>query len=376
MRILAVLILLSIHPIFAQVSLLVDVPENTPSVDAIFLAGDFQGWNPEDEAFRLERIEGTNSFFIKLTLPQQEIAFKFTRGSWEKVESTSDGSTRPNRTIHLAGADTLRLQILGWEDLFKKREPQSSASPQVQVLSENFHSPQLKRHRRIWVYLPKSYHSNNKSYPVIYMLDGQNLFDRQTSFSGEWQVDETMDARDEAGLPTAIVVGIDHGGKYRLEEYTPWTNSNYDSGKGEQMLTFITQELKPYIDQQFRTKPSAKHTAIIGSSLGGLMAIYAGLKSPEIFGKIGVLSPAYWINPEIFDFAQAHAFRKNLSIYQVMAIPEGQKHIDYMWKMDSLLRTKRRIKLKIQTQSRKEGGHTEAFWASELPAIFAYFFGE
>jgi predicted alpha/beta superfamily hydrolase len=137
----------------------------------------------------------------------------------------------------------------------------------VRVL-EQVASPELGNQRDIFVYLPPGYDASQQRYPVLYMHDGQNLFDEATSYSGEWQVDETMEALSRAGYP-AIVVGIPNLGERRIEEYNPVDTPQHGGGKGGLYLTFIVQTLKPLIDGQFRTLPDRLHTGIMGASMGG-----------------------------------------------------------------------------------------------------------
>ncbi len=162
----------------------------------------------------------------------------------------------------------------------------------VRVL-EQFHSPQLGNRRDILVYLPRSYDQDDRRYPVVYMHDGQNLFDARTSFAGEWQVDETMQRLESEGIE-AIVVGIPNAGTERLNEYSPFRDPRHGGGKGDAYLAFLVETLKPLIDTDFRTFADRAHTGIIGSSMGGLISLYAFFQRPAFFGFAGVMSPALW----------------------------------------------------------------------------------
>jgi len=218
----------------AQLTIIVDkIPNNTPGNDAIYIAGDFQGWNPGDASYILTKDTSLNRYQITLAAGTGDILFKFTRGSWPKVESNANGTAIPNRSYSGAEGDTIYLQILGWEDLNGNGGGQSTAASNVSILSDSFYLPQLDRYRRIWLYLPPDYGNTNYSYPVLYMHDGQNVFDAHTSFSGEWQVDETLNALHANGDTGIIVVAIDNGQNFRIEEYTPWTNTTYGGGRGQ-----------------------------------------------------------------------------------------------------------------------------------------------
>jgi glycogen operon protein len=173
---------------------------------------------------------------------------------------------------------------------------------------EGVASPQLGNQRDILIYLPPGYDQSETRYPVIYMHDGQNLFDEATAYGGEWQVDETMEALSRAGYP-AIVVGIPNLAKQRIDEYGPFPDARHGRGKGDQYLAFIVETLKPDIDQQFRTLPDRLHTGIMGSSMGGLISLYALFRYPEIFGFAGVMSPSLWFAERaIFPFVQQARF--------------------------------------------------------------------
>lgn len=155
------------------------------------------------------------------------------------------------------------------------------------------------KQRDVVVYLPKSYDNNKtKNYPVIYMHDGQNLFDRATGFMGnEWYVNDKVEFLIKKELiEEVIIVGIYNGLDHRLDEYT-WTEMKGEGGgKGKLYGEFLTKELKPYIDRVFRTKKDRNHTAVIGSSLGGLISYYMAINYPEYFSKIGMMSPSFWWN--------------------------------------------------------------------------------
>ena len=152
-------------------------------------------------------------------------------------------------------------------------EKKSTASKNVSIIEKEFIIPELNNiSHKIWVYLPPNYDQSSKKYPVIYMHDGQNLFDNATSYIGEWEVDETLNELFNKTGKGFIVVGIENGGEERINEYTPWKNEKYGGGKGEIYIDFLVNTLKPYIDVTYRTKPQQKHTGLIGSSLGGLIS--------------------------------------------------------------------------------------------------------
>ena len=268
--------------VFGQLTIrLTDIPANTPPADDIYIAGDFNGWDPGNSAYILDNLAG-EVFEISLALSPGTLKFKFTRGSWDTVEGNAGGGFLPDRTYDYAGGlDTLELQILSWEGGVTN----STAAPNVSVIAQDFYMPQLGRTRRIWLYLPPDYENSGKNYPVLYMQDGQNVFDAATSFSGEWQVDEALNRLFEDGDEGVIVVAIDNGGVSRLDEYTPWANPTYGGGGGDAYVNFIVETLKPYVDEHYRTKSGREFTGIMGSSLGGLISLYAAIEHQDVFSK-------------------------------------------------------------------------------------------
>jgi predicted alpha/beta superfamily hydrolase len=155
-------------------------------------------------------------------------------------------------------------------------------------------SPTLGNQRDLLVYLPPSYQPDGtRRYPVLYMHDGQNLFDAATSYSGEWAVDETLEALAAEGIE-AIVVGVPNAGAERMNEYSPYRDVRHGGGKGDAYIHFLLETVKPLIDRSFRTQAGRATTGIMGSSLGGLISLYAFFAYPEQFGFVGAMSPSLW----------------------------------------------------------------------------------
>ena len=296
-----------------EVTFIVDVPRNTPKDRSIYISGDFENWTGGQDKYKLSALK--NRFFI--TLPYQDDAahFKFTLGSWETVELDENGHAIENRNYNFSkNKDTLFLKIKNWTNHTSSKKP-STASSNVSILDENFKIPQLNRERRIWVYLPPDYENSTASYPVVYMHDGQNIFDTSTAYAGEWNVDETLNKLYKKIGLGLIVIGIDNGNSKRLDEYSPWKNKKYGGGEGEAYADFIVNTLKPIVDQKFRTLSNKENTGIIGSSMGGLISYYATLKYADVFGKSGVFSPSFWFSDKSFDFAKTNGNLKETKLF-------------------------------------------------------------
>ncbi len=359
----------------AQFTIIIDaVPENTPIEDDIYIAGDFQGWEPGNADYRLAKNPEGNIFSISLPVEIGDINFKFTRGDWSKVESDADGNFVPNRFYSPVEGDTLYQQILGWEDLNGNGGGQSTVAENVHIISDNFYMPQLDRYRRVWIYLPPDYEESTQDYPVLYMHDGQNVFDASTSYAGEWEVDETLNALHGQGDKGIIVVAVDNGGGLRINELTPWQNPEYGGGEGGLYIDFFVETLMPYINENYRTLSGAENTGIMGSSLGGLISLYAGIKYQDVFGKIGVFSPAYWINPEIFGFVKSNGKEEDLHIYQIVGTQEGEEYVRQMFEMQDTLLSVGFTDDEVVSIEESDGQHSEWFWDREFEDAYLWLF--
>ncbi len=294
-----------------------------------YLACNKNNWNPADENYKFKNAEDGNRFLICYFDKGTSLQFKFTRGSWQTVECDADGKDLDNRTLKTDTSKFVIYFIDGWKDKFSPFVKQHTASPHVKILDTAFYMPQLNRRRRIWIYLPEQYVASKKTYPVMYMHDGQNVFDEFTSGFGEWGVDECLDTLIAKGKPPCIVVGIDNGPQ-RFNEYNPYDNERFGNGEGDLYVDFIVHTLKPYIDKHYRTIPLKENTIIAGSSMGGLISYYAMLKYPAVFGKAGVFSPAFWTAPEIKNLTDSLAKKLNGKLFFYMGGQEGGSYVQDM----------------------------------------------
>ena len=135
-------------------------------------------------------------------------------------------------------------------------------------------------YRRISALLPHDYDETDKNYPVLYLQDGQNLFNPNAPY-GDWAIDKSLTQLAQDGLKDLIIIAIDHGHEERVYEYSPYYNPLFGEGKGDAYLSFINETLIPYVSKKFRTKPGYENVGIGGSSMGGLISLYAGLKFPK-----------------------------------------------------------------------------------------------
>jgi alpha-glucosidase len=347
------------------------IPNDTPKDAKIYVAGDFNTWNPKDEKYQLKK-DSTGYWRVCFITDTPTLGFKFTLGSWESVENNGKGQDISNRILDTSKQKTYQANIQSWNKA--DYSPQkSTASPQVKVLEDSIYMTQLKRYRTIRIYLPPDYTETKRRYPVLYMHDGQNLFDIATAYNQEWSVDEILDTAFIQNDKNAfIIIGIDNGERERINEYSPWINPEYGGGQGKAYVHFLVKELKPFIDKKFRTQPQAKYTAIMGSSMGGLISFYAGMEYPQVFGKVGIFSPSFWFSDEIISFIKQKNLKKSKSLewYFLVGERESEGMVGDCKKIYQTLLKGGIPQKKLKMVTKKDGKHQEWFWYREFkPAL-------
>ena len=236
--------------------------------------------------------------------------------------------------------------------------------------------------RRLTVALPPDYAEGDARYPVVYMHDGQNLFDPATSYAGDWGLVETLNRLAREGI-APIAVGIPNRGRQRRYEYSPFRDLRHGGGGGERYLAFLVDTVKPLIDTAFRTRPEAEHTVIAGSSLGGLISLYALYRHAGIFGAASVQSPALWFaRRAIFRYLETETAEAGGG-----AGPRGRIHLDAGTEEGAdTLEDARRLRDWLLTQGYRSGrelsyveeaggGHTEAAWGKRVRAALPFLLG-
>lgn len=255
------------------------------------------------------------------------------------------------------------------------------------IIEKIFNITTLNRQRKVRIFLPYDYNHSDKNYPVMYMHDGQNLFSDETSYAKHsWGVTRKFNNKDQIQL---IIVGIDNGEIHRFNEYSPfepneyskaliYENSKLDSSTGEGTLymKWLVEELKPYIDANYRTKADFNNTLLVGSSMGGLISMYGGLLYREVFGGLGVLSPAFWYCKEaIFEYVRTAKQYKGKIFMSVGTTEDGlaeaQHYLNDVNDMSQILYDKN---INNQIVIVDQGKHNELFWEELLIEMTDYFF--
>lgn len=326
------------------------------------------------------------------------LEYKFTReAGWASVEKNADGSERANRSLVVDAAareQTVVCAIARWADrepppdrVFSEQPPatQPAARPSTitgDVRRHEVESPQLGNTRTIVVWLPPGYEANSDThYPVLYMHDGQNVFDAATSFLGvEWRADETAaQLIAEQKIEPLIIVGI-YNTAARAAEYSPFPHAGRAAqGDGDKYLAFIIETVKPLIDRTYRTRPDRENTALAGSSLGGLISIYAMCRHPDVFGKAAVISPALWFGDRgAIAYAREHPPRKDARIWVDVGTEEGDMkalYVSHARELVALLESQGLQRGRNVEYLEVAGAiHRESAWADRFGTVLMFLF--
>ncbi|GGW88151.1 alpha/beta hydrolase [Alteromonas halophila] len=220
--------------------------------------------------------------------------------------------------------------------------------------------------RQLWVYLPPGYATSSASYDVVYMHDGQNVFDAQTSYAGEWGVDETLNRLADEGYAVPLVVAIEHGGEARMQELSPWTNPEFGEAQGEAYLNFIINKVKPLIDGTYRTNPGAMSTTMMGSSMGGLMSHYALVARPDVFSKAAVFSPSFWFSEQAYHQSENAPLPETHRLLMTVGEKEGDKMVNGTQAMADLHLAQQHPQDRLSVRVVPGQSHNEAFWRAQV----------
>lgn len=250
-------------------------------------------------------------------------------------------------------------------------------------LHENFGSAFLEQPRNVLVYLPPNYGVNSEQrYPVLYMHDGQNLYNPADAFGGVvWAVDETAQNLILAGeIEPLIVVGIYNTGEKRLDEYTPVPGAGGRmrgrGGQADQYGRMIIEELKPFIDRTYLTRPEREFTGIGGSSLGGLVSLHLGFKRPDIFSRVAALSPSvWWANNQIIRETARLPERIPLRIWLDIGKREGVRIKHQVRAMKEMLLAQGwQMGADLNYLEVQNARHEEAAWAARFDQVLKFLY--
>ncbi len=396
-------------PDFPMVLVVVDTSGHATAESPLYLASSLNNWEPGDPAWKLKKVgaEGQAGTWEIPLKPEQlagrEVEFKITRGSWETVEVGADGHDINNRTVGSSGWSmdgarlALKIEVPGfadqraarWPDLATNEGPDKTTSITGDLEVFQVRSAYLANSRSVRVWLPPGYNepaNAERRYPILYMNDGQNLFDRATSFGGhEWQADESATRLiNEGKIQPLIIVGIDNSGATRSQEYNaPGVTWGGRTSHGDKYMQFVTEELMPYIDSRYRTLKGPENTGFGGSSFGGNIALYAAMNNTETFGRMLVESPAVAVADRAM-LASIKAYSKPWPqrLFVAVGTAETSRPADaeeYLAAVEELVKDLRSRNLgddRLKYVVVKDAVHNEQAWAKRFPEALEYLFGK
>jgi len=358
-------------------------PKSTPANAKLYLAGDAQAlgaWKPDG----VELKKGDDGVYAaRVTLPaDQGIQYKVTRGTWATVEKKADGSEMGNRTFTPTKDTTVDVEVAAWAE--EVGAPKHTRTGDIRV-HEKFASKNLGNERSLLVWLPPGYDENRTvRYDVLYMQDGQNVFDDWTSFAGEWRADETAAALiAQNKIRPVIIVAIENNNR-RLDEYTMTLDDRHGGrgGDGAKYARFVAEEVKPFIDRTYRTDATREHTGVAGSSLGATISLEIARAYPDKFGLVGALSPAAWWNDGemLKRFEADSSWMKGKRLWVDIGTNEGnvaqkQAYVDSGRRIEAMLKKAGLAESQDYQFKVIEGAeHNEKAWSSRLGDVLMFLF--
>jgi enterochelin esterase-like enzyme len=265
---------------------------------------------------------------------------------------------------------------------YEEQESQGDdATPHERLhLHQRFRSKFLPDTRNLIVYLPPHYAAEpHRHFPVLYLHDGQNLFDGRTSYipGRTWRVDEAADAAIEAGeVEPLIIVGIYNTGARRIAEYTPTRDWKMGGGEAAAYGKLLVEELIPFIQKHYRIKSGREHTGLGGSSLGGLVSMYLGLEYGEIFGRLAVMSPSVWWNHRsILNLLRSAPIEARPRIWLDTGDAEGARTLEDTTRLyKQLLKQGWQDDADLHYEVSQGGTHDESSWANRVGPMLQFLF--
>ncbi|GAB2588720.1 alpha/beta hydrolase [Spirosoma areae] len=242
------------------------------------------------------------------------------------------------------------------------------------LLAKAITIPHLKRRRRIWAFLPADYNDRpDKHYPVVYVHDAQNVFEGwKAPYGTSWEMHNTMRRLGWEGVTESIIIGIEHGRKRRVREFLPLTREGDFALEGNAYADFIANTLKPFVDKKLRTLPGREHTALVGSSMGGLITLYTGLKHQDVISKLGVFSPSFWAAPALYPLVQRVGRHYPMKIYLTAGAKEGSSTAQRTEHMFHTLNQSGFPVHELYLGIRPDGRHNELFWQREFATCYRW----
>lgn len=336
----------------------------------VYISGNFNDWRTQDKELMMEKV-GTGLYHYKFThdyqLPET-LLYKFTKGDWSAVEIDINGERTENRSTD-KHTGIQNEHVFRWRKNWLPFKP--NFLPQIQLISDEFEIPQLNTTRKVWALLPHDYDQSSESYPVLYLQDAQNLFNEEAEF-GNWEIDKKLAVMSEYKIGKIIVIAVEHAQEDRIKEYNVG-KTVLGKGQGKKYINFLVETLKPFVDSNFRTKQDREFTGIGGSSMGGLVSVFSGLRYPEVFGKLMIFSPSLWVTPKI---KIKNRGGESTKIYLYAGGDESETMIEQVENFKNRILESDFVDnhMKINLSINKLGKHNEIYWSDEFPKAIEWLF--
>jgi predicted alpha/beta superfamily hydrolase len=364
----------------------VTVPASTPANATLDVKGNQPALGNWDADKGLVLTRGADGAYTGSApfAPGTGLEFKVTRGSWTTVMKTASGGEAPNLTHQVVASATLPVAVEAWAD---------QAPSRPSTLTGTFETLEVPAHaglaaRKALVYLPPGYAAaTDRRYPVLYLHDGQNVFDSATAFSGEWRADEAAETLIAEGKVEPLIMVAVYNTSARIDEYTPvrgtGSAASLGGGKADQYGQLLVEVLKPLVDARFRTRTDAASTGLAGSSLGGLVSMYLGMKHPGVFTRLGVVSPSvWWAERDIVARVNALEAKLPLTVWLDIGTAESANAVaDTRALRDALVAEGWTADLEapyggtdLAYLEVSGAQHNEAAWAARFPTLLQYLF--
>ena len=366
-----------------SVEFLVRSTSEVPDGASIFLAGSLPSMGPwKPDGLQLVRAKESNEWRGTLNAKKGDVLqYKCTQGTWGTVEKTAQGKDIPNRVLRIVENTTVEITVEGWS---KSAVQRSTVTGDIDVLE--IHDDSIAATRRVQVWRPNAYTTSEDRYPVLYLMDGQNVFDSvAAAFGVEWQADESADsliAKNE--IPPILIVAVNNS-KERMREYT-----RDKEGLPMDHLEWLIQMVKPEVDRRYRTLPDPANTTLGGSSLGGLFALEAFSTKAEIFGNAVCMSPSLaWDDERLLRSIE----KEGLKNRQRSRAPKRKLWLDFgtmesadqdrsASHVERLMRLSRAIEsvssddsIDLKTYLDEGAAHNEKAWARRFPDALRFIYG-
>lgn len=357
----------------AQVVLRIkSLPANTPLKAKFSIICEQNNWNASDSNFLFKKIK--NDWVLKLPNLNDTFFYKITRFSNNKIEVDAGFNEIENRVVLPSAKGIVTVNIANWSD-FKKHHSDNS---NVEILSDSFYSEFLGSARKIWIYLPNDYYTDKqKKFPIIYALQGQNMFDNYTADNTEWRIDETLKSMQYKNDNGCIVVGIESL-KNEADRETDLFYKGFgtnDTSLAKYIGLFINYELIPYVDSAYKTKINGDYYAIIGAGKYAQLALTTGLKYPYSFSKIGLFSPIFSHQDSLYSIIENNKRKRPTRVYITVGYNDSIAKPETSEKLQSFLLEKADFfDSEVNLDAKLKGVHDETFWSTMFKPCYLWLF--